>query len=111
MRLRCFDFALVAGLAAALCGPVSAWGVSCTTESQMTQAERGVFEQAARSLGAQIQAANVAAVRAQTMASVAAQFGPLSATIERVAPEIKQASLTVDALYSLKATDIQAGEG
>ncbi|MFZ0661564.1 MAG: hypothetical protein WAM66_02640 [Acidobacteriaceae bacterium] len=77
----------------------------------MTQAERGVFEQAARALGSQIQSGNITAVRADTVAAVAAHFDPLSATIEQVAPEIRQASLTVDTLYSLKATDIKAGEG
>lgn len=110
MRLRCLDFALPVGLLAAFCGSVPAWAVSCTTQSQMAQAERGVLEQAARSLGSQIQAGNVAAVRANTIASIAAHFDPLAATMEQAAPEIKQASLTVDALYSLKATDIQGGE-
>lgn len=111
MRLRCLDFALPVGLLAGFCVTVPAWGVSCTTESQMTQAERGVFEQAARSLGAQIQAGDTTAVKANTAASVAGHFEPLAGTIEQVAPEIKQASLTVEALYSLKATDLQAGAG
>lgn len=111
MRLRCLDFAVPVGLLAGFCVTVPAWGVSCTTESQMTQAERVVFERAARSLGEQIQAGNVAAVKADTAASVAGHFEPLAATIEQATPEIKRASLTVETLYSLKATDIQAGAG
>lgn len=111
MRLRCMGFALPVGLLAAFCVTVPSWGVSCTTESQMTPAERAVFEQAARSLGAHIQAGDVAAVKAGTVTSVAAHFEPLAGTIEQAAPEIKQATLTVEALYSLKATDLKAGEG
>lgn len=111
MRLRCLDFVLPVGLLAGFCVTVPAWSVSCTTQSQMTATERGVFEQAARSLGAQIQAGNVAAVKADTTASVAAHFEPLAGTIEQVAPEIKQATLTVEALYGLNATDIPAGAG
>lgn len=98
-------------MCAALCLPVGAWGVSCTTQSEMTQAQRGMYEQAARTLGQQIQAGNVAAVRGNTIAPVAGNFGSLAGTIERTAPEIKKATLTVDALYGLKATDIKAGSG
>lgn len=98
-------------MCAALCLPAGAWGVSCTTQSEMTQAQRSVFEQAAQRLGKQIQAGNVAAVRGSTIAAVAGRFGPISGTIEQVAPQIQKASLTVNALYGLKATDIQAGAG
>ncbi|MGH9588563.1 MAG: hypothetical protein ACRD3F_16585 [Acidobacteriaceae bacterium] len=111
MRLRWLGFAVPVGLLALMYGPAPAFGVSCTTESQMTQAQRGMLEQAARSLGAQIQTGNIAGVKADTAASVVAHFEPLAATIERVGPEIKQATLTVEALYSLNATDLQAGSG
>lgn len=111
MRLRWLGFAVPVGLLALMWGPAPAFGVSCTTESQMTQAERGALEQAARSLGGEIQAGNAAAVKADTAASVAAHFEPLAGTIEQVAPQIKQATLTVEALYSLEASDIKAGSG
>lgn len=77
----------------------------------MTQAQRGMYEQAARTLGRQIQTGNVAAVRGNTIAAVAGNFGSLAATIQQVAPEIQKATVTVDALYGLKATDIKAGSG
>ncbi|MGH9582624.1 MAG: hypothetical protein ACRD4O_06795, partial [Bryobacteraceae bacterium] len=64
--------------------PLAARAVSCTTQSDMTPAQRNVYEQASRSLGSEIAAGNVAAVRADTIASVAAQFGPITATIEQV---------------------------
>ena len=107
MRLSWLSFAVCA----ALCLPAGAWAVSCTTQSQMTQADRAMYEQVARTLGQQIQAGNVAAVRGNTIAAVAARFGPIAATIERTAPEIQKATLTVHALYGLKATDVAAGSG
>src|SRR6185437_6475766 len=110
MRLRWLSFVVFAGSLAGAGVPV-AWGVSCTTQSQMTQAERAVYEQAVRRVGSEIQAGNVAAVRADTIASVAAKFDPLAASMAQVAPEIQKATLTVDALYSLKATDLQPGSG
>lgn len=103
-------FVVFAGLLPVLCVP-AAWAVSCVTQSQMTQAERDLFAQASRRLGTEIQAGNTAAVRADTIASVAAKFEPLAASIAQVSPDIQKATLTVDALYSLKATDIQAGGG
>ncbi|MGC2163185.1 MAG: hypothetical protein WA634_14835 [Silvibacterium sp.] len=76
----------------------------------MTQTVRDVYEQAARALGTQIQSGNAAAVRANTVAAVAAQFDGLAGTIEQAAPEIQKATLTVNALYNLNALDLKKGE-
>lgn len=77
----------------------------------MTPIQRSAYEQASRSLGSQIAAGHVAAVRANTIASVAAQFGPITSTIEQVSPLIQKATLTVDDLYNLNATDLKPGSG
>lgn len=108
MRLRCLNLAVF--LAVPLLGTIGAYAVSCTTQSQMTPSQRDLYERAARSLGTQIQAASVAAVRANTVAAVAAQFDELAASIQQVAPEIKNATLTVNALYNLNAVDLKPGE-
>lgn len=106
MRLRLLNFAVFIML---LClWPLSAHAVSCTTQSEMTPAQRSVYEQAARSQGTEIAAENTGALRAQTITAVAANFGPLAATIEQVAPLIRNATLTVDNLYHLNATDLPA---
>lgn len=89
---------------------MAAQGVSCTTQSEMAQTVRDVYEQAALSLGTEIQAGNTAAMRANTVAVVAGQFGGLAGTIERVAPEIQKARLTVDELYNLNGLDLKAGD-
>jgi hypothetical protein len=78
-------------------------------QGQMKQADRDLYAQAARSLGTEIQQANVAAVRTDTVAQVAAQFDPLANTILQVSPKIQKAALTVDALYNLNAQDLGAG--
>jgi hypothetical protein len=109
MRMRCWSFAVLLAATAALMGPLTVRAETCTTESQMTQAQRVIYEQAARSLGAQILAGNTAAVRANTVAAVAAQFDSIAGSIEQVSPLIAKATLTVNALYNLNAQDLKAG--
>lgn len=84
-----------------------AWGVSCTTESQMTSVQRSGLEQAARALAANVQSGNTEAVRAQTIAAVASQFGGIAQTIQTIDPDIHGAALTIDNLYLLDATDLK----
>jgi len=95
-------------LAAVFASSPSARAVSCITGSQMTPAEREVLIQAARNLGTQIQGANINAVRQTTIAPVAAQFDPVAVSIQAVAPQIQGATLTVNAVYALKASDLKA---
>ena len=87
-----------------------AFGVSCLTQSQMNPAQRTVLEQSAQMLGANVQAGNAAAVRRQTIASVAAQFDGIAGTIQSVNTPIEHATLTVDGLYLLDATDLKIAE-
>lgn len=108
MRLRLPVIAVLSMIPCLLC-PVSALAVSCTTQSQMTAAQRSLLQEAARKLGTQIQAGNSAGVRANTVAAVAAQFSGIEATIAQVSPLIQKATLTVDSLYSLNASDLAAG--
>lgn len=97
--------AVVALLALVLVPP--AFGVSCTTQSQMTAAARKPLEQAALGLAAQVQQGKTEAVRQQTIAPVAASFAGIAASIESVAPDIAQARLTVDNMYLLNASDLK----
>lgn len=96
-------FALLAMVA----GAPLARAVSCSTESQMTAAERDPIVQAARALGGEIQAANVNGVRQSTIAAVAAQFDPVAASIQAVSAQIQTAALTINGIYSLKASDLK----
>jgi len=96
------------GLLTILVASPPARAVSCTTGSQMNAAERDPIVQAARMLGSQIQAGNTAAVRQSTVAQVAGQFDPVAANIQAIAPMIQSATLTVNAVYALKATDLKS---
>ncbi|HUB17159.1 MAG TPA: hypothetical protein VL990_00895 [Acidobacteriaceae bacterium] len=74
----------------------------------MTAAERSALAQSAQIIAANVQAGNAAAVRTETIASVAAQFDGIANSIEEVTTSIHSARLTVDDLYLLDATDLKA---
>lgn len=86
----------------------TALAVSCTTQSAMTAAERNALEQAARGLAAEVQQGNTATVRAQTIAAVARDFSGIANSIEGIEGDVAHATLTVDELYQLDATDLKA---
>ena len=108
MRIRSLQLAAFLALVPALSWTSAAWAVSCTMQGEMTPANRTLYEQAARTLGEDIEAGNAAAVRGNTIAPVAAKFESIAATIQQVAKKIKSARLTVDGLYNLNAEDIGA---
>ena len=87
-----------------------AMAVSCSTQSQLTEAQRNQIIQPAKSLAALIQAGNVAGLKAVTLASVAARFDPIAAAVESASPLMQGASFTVDALYQLDSADLKATE-
>lgn len=74
----------------------------------MTDAQRAPYVQSAQSLAAEVQAGNTAAVKANTVPSVAAQFDSIAGTIQSVAPSLQGAALTVNGIYGLHATDLKA---
>jgi hypothetical protein len=82
--------------------------VTCTTQSQMADAQRAAYAQAVRNLATEVQAGNVAGVKANTIAAVAAQFDSIAGTIQSIAPNLQGASLTIHSIYSLRATDLKA---
>jgi hypothetical protein len=104
------DFAKVLVLAVAPGVALPAFGVSCMTESQMSDAQRTNLQQSAQMLGDNVKAANAAAVRTQTIATVAAQFDGIANSIQTINTSIQRAALTVDALYLLDASDLKAAE-
>lgn len=83
-----------------------AFGVACVTESQMSAAQRAILDQAARTLAANVVSGDSSAVKAQTIAAVAARFSGVADSIASVSPSIQHATITTDALYLLDATDL-----
>lgn len=104
--MRVFLLASLLGLAAAPC----AVAVSCTPQSQLTEAERSALLAAAEQFGEQIETGNVAAVRAATIASVAAEFTGISSEIVTVSPLLKGSAMTVLSLFDLDASDLTAAQ-
>jgi hypothetical protein len=86
----------------------SAFGISCITQSQMTAAQRTPLEESARMLGTNVQSGNAAAVQAQTIPAVASSFNGIAGSIQAINTDIRGASLTVDDLYLVDATDLKA---
>jgi hypothetical protein len=90
-----------------LLAPLRMFAVSCTTQAQMTEAERTELVQVARNIASAVQSSNAEAVKALTIASVKAQFDPIANTIQQTAPLLAGATVTVDALYDLDASDLK----
>ena len=98
---------LALSLVLALLVPRPLFAVSCTLQGEMTPQTRASMEQAARALLQQVAAGSAAQVRASTIPTVAAQFQSIANNIQRLAPLISGAAITIDAMYSLDASDLQ----
>src|SRR5580692_2641665 len=90
-----------------LLAPGRIFAVSCTSQAQMADSERTALVQAARTLASAVQSGNIPAVQALTIAKVKAQFDPIANTIEQTAPLLAGATITIDALYGLDASDLK----
>jgi hypothetical protein len=88
--------------------PSRIFAVSCTTQAQMTEADRAPLVQAAKNLASAVQIGNVAAVQALTIPKVKAQFDSIASTIQQTAPLLAGATITIDALYVLDASDLKS---
>ena len=89
--------------------PVSINAASCKTQSQMTAAERDAVTSAARLMVGEVQIGDVSALRANTVPAVAADFGGIADSVTSLKPIVQQATVTVDSLYLLDASDEPAG--
>ena len=88
--------------------PGRIYAVSCTTQSQMSESERAALVQSSRTLASAVQSGNTAAVQALTIPKVKAQFDPIATMIEQAAPLLAGATVTIDALYGLDASDLKS---
>jgi len=90
-----------------LLAPARIFAVSCTNQSQMTESDRATLVQVAKTIASGVQAGNSSAVQALTIPKVKAQFDPIANTIEQIAPLMAGATITIDALYGLDASDLK----
>jgi hypothetical protein len=104
---RCLELVVIL---LALLTPGRVFAVSCTTQAQMSESERAALMQAAQTLAAAVQSGKAAAVQAATIPKVKAQFDPIANLIEQTAPLLAGATITIDALYGLNASDLKGAE-
>lgn len=90
--------------------PDGANAATCTTQAQMTPAERDALAGTARNLVNQVKTGNVAGLRAETIPSVAAQFGAIAAAANRLRPMVENATITVNDVYAMDASTEPAGK-
>lgn len=99
---------ILAALTAACVLP-AAWGDGCTTQSQLTQAQRDAYSQVARMLVSDVQNGDLQALRQDTLPAVASDFSGIANSANALKPLIQQAGLTVDALFGFEAGQPPAG--
>jgi hypothetical protein len=81
-----------------------AHAANCTTQAQMTPADRSALANAARAMVAQVQNGDVQGLKASTLPAVAADFSGIAASVQSLQPLVHSATITVDALYDLDAS-------
>jgi uncharacterized protein (DUF2141 family) len=86
--------------------PGVAQASSCTSQSQLSPTDRTALSQAAATLAGLVQADNITQLKADTIASIQAQFSGIANGVETTAPQIQAATLSVVNLYLLDATDL-----
>ncbi len=87
-----------------------AMGVSCKTQGAMTEAERAALVQAARQIAVDVQGGRSADLKAATVPEVAANFTSIEQSAAALAPLMTGATITVDAIYGLDASDAKPGD-
>jgi hypothetical protein len=97
----------VAFLVASVFAPL-AHSTSCTTNAQMTAALRTSLSDTARSLIAVIQNNNMEALRSRMLPTMAGDFAGISASAQALSPLIQHAAITLDEIYLLDASTLQA---
>lgn len=81
----------------------------CTTQSQMTAADRDGLVAAARSLAAKVQANDVSGLQAATAAAYAKDFTGIGPVVGSTAAKVQGGTLTVEQVYLLDGTQLKRG--
>jgi hypothetical protein len=101
--MRCKVAVLAAGIL--LSGVASA--EVCTTQSQMTAADRDALAAAGRNLAAKVQANDVSGLQAATMAEYAKDFSGIGDVVAATAAKLKGGSIAVEQVYLLDGTQLK----
>jgi hypothetical protein len=85
----------------------SALAETCTTQSDLTPAERDGIANAARSLATSVQANDAAALHARSVTELAKDFGALQYLVGVTAPKLVGGVPVVEQVYLLDATNLK----
>jgi hypothetical protein len=77
----------------------------------MTAVQRDALSSTARTLVGEVQSGDTQTLRASTIAAVAADFGGIAGSVDRLKPLVQRATITVDSLYALDASTESVGAG
>ena len=89
---------------------LSAWGATCSTQSQMSATQRSGFMGEAHTIGAIVQSGDIQALRAKILPAIASDFDGIAATVTSLKPQVQTATMTVDSVYLLDASKDAPGE-
>lgn len=81
----------------------------CTTQSQMTAADRDGLVATARNLAAKVQANDVSGLQAATAAEYAKDFSGIGTVVGSTAAKVKGGTPVVEQVYLLDATQLKRG--
>src|SRR5581483_5742130 len=96
-------------LASAVLVVPRAHATACTTQSQMTSAQRDGLANAARTMLNQVKSGDVQALQANTIPAVAVDFSGIRNSMDYLKPLVQSATVTVDVLYILDASSDPVG--
>ena len=82
---------------------------TCTTQSQMTVADRDALVATARSLAAKVQANDVSGLQAATAPEYAKDFSGIGTVVGSTAVKVKDGTLSVEQVYLLDGTQLKRG--
>jgi len=81
----------------------------CTTQSQMTPADKSALASAALGLAAKVQANDVSGLRAATVAEYAKDFSGIGSVVSSIATHVKGGTPSVEQVYLLDGSQLKRG--
>ncbi|HEU4635066.1 MAG TPA: hypothetical protein VFS41_02735 [Edaphobacter sp.] len=82
---------------------------SCTTQSAMTESDRTAIAAAVRGMAEKVQNNDAAGLQAITIPEYARNFGAIQSAVDSASVSVKGATLAVEQIYLLDATDLKPG--
>jgi len=86
------------------------FAASCLSPSQLPPEQRDALANQARSFVSTMQRGDLQSLRARTLPAIASDFDAIASTVTTLKPQVQNAAITIEALYSLDASKEKPGE-